>query len=394
MFSIDNFASAHAAKPKLVERLQRAAETFATAKEQGFITKREYDAAKYDLATVWGAVYHDISLELFTIFELNRHSQGHADLTQPQKDIFEAFSEAIGFEFGHFATYLRRFKAMKIADPKADAHRQRTLLWLEELLPLHTAMKDLKGTIKTVKQEREAKAAEEARRKKILLSKNEVQAAVAAIEEFTTKISQELVDAFTKYFTSSAERIGKAIDDAKEAGLTYGDFRKQLEKGRDEGLVHIANRLVNVTDTDAAGRYRDRNKNTEFGLVSKSEIDAFIEKEVKYQKDLVVESYKAKLVDKTGQILGNKQGLKTVKVRDDYRIRTGTIESDIDYTFEDGSKFSVNLQVVWVTNQQNTTFFRTPLRFYNVEYTDNTGKLVKMPAPTEEKMYELFVDAA
>lgn len=252
---------------------------------------------------------------------------------------------------------------------------------LNEFNVLVQAFNTLKDKVKMSRQVREEKAEEAASLKKVILSAKDVTAALSAIDAFLVKVDAELQASLTRYITGQVDRVRILFAERVEGqSLGYGEFNKKFGF-----LTSVAQRLVNAHK--AADSKAWENKQT-YTLVSEEEIAAYIAKEVKYQKGLIIERFKAKLTDKTGQILSAKGDLSNVVVTG-YGVRDGVMEADITYSFADTASFSVNLQVVWVTNSNNTTFYRTPLRFYNVQHSVE-GVMTKMVKPTEEGMYANF----
>lgn len=105
----------------------------------------------------------------------------------------------------------------------------------------------------------------------------------------------------------------------------------------------------------------------------------------KADADQVVRFFVEKNLAKIVSIVEAKGNLTTAKVCGD-TITTGGLRGSIDFTFADGSRFTVCNSVVYVQNQYGTQFNRFPLTFHNVRLA--SGEALKQPS--EKKMNEVF----
>lgn len=70
-------------------------------------------------------------------------------------------------------------------------------------------------------------------------------------------------------------------------------------------------------------------------------------------------------------------------------VRMQQLEGDFAFSFKDGSSFEIHNAIVFVVNQYDTRFYRFPLTFRSVILPGGEP----MPAPSEQRMHEVFVAA-
>jgi hypothetical protein len=344
-------------KPERVAAsLDAQVEAISAAVAEGRITKISFD---------------EIKSKLNNILELLRAGARGTESTF----IDETFSSHYINHLNGTIKKLSAFKGVK------SAHLIEVIEVLKDFGVLVDAFHGLKDKVVTSRQVRDAKAEVATSLKKALLSKVDVATATSAIADFVAKINDELVTSLTNNLRRAIARISDAVDSLDGKAILRKEYETLV------GFDMMTAQSVLKSEVVGKNRYSTTESRV-YTMLPKADIEAFITKEVEYNRAQIVGHFQAKLTDKTAQILSEKGNLKSVTVVE-YTVRSGIIESDINYEFNDGSKFSINLQIVWVRNSNNTTFYRTPLRFYNVKYMAD-GALVTMKQPTEEKMYEFF----
>lgn len=115
--------------------------------------------------------------------------------------------------------------------------------------------------------------------------------------------------------------------------------------------------------------------------VAHPDAEAMIKKHAQQASQRAQEVFVAKNLNKLRVPIDAKGNLKSVELIDN-NLRMDRLEGKLRVTFEDGSRFDVHNQLVFVTNQNETQFWRFPLTYHNV--IDSAGALVAKKRSEEE----------
>lgn len=113
------------------------------------------------------------------------------------------------------------------------------------------------------------------------------------------------------------------------------------------------------------------------------EVEAIAAKQAQKIADQSAEHFVSKNKFKLAAFLKHKQ-IKDIKVMS-MSVSNGVIHSQMRFTFEDGSEFTVQNQMVYGSTQQGTPFVRYPTTFHDVLIDGQ-----RMSGPSELKIYKAF----
>lgn len=228
---------------------------------------------------------------------------------------------------------------------------------MKELMPLHTAQKELKPMIVAKKAADVKKATDKVVRQDMLMSHEDVKKVRKVLVDITQKLRDETLASNYNYLLSVVKRHMDQYDPADPKTSNYG------RNARNPFVRSIMNKALEPAKHREPEKLKDDWKDA-------------IKEEAKKMTDEVLDQFVNKQTAKLAEILVKKDSLKTIEMKNAH-AGTGVVQGLLTLTFDDDSSFNVNNKLVWSISKLGKQFYRFPTTFHNVVMADGkklTGK--------------------
>lgn len=237
---------------------------------------------------------------------------------------------------------------------------------MKELLPLHTAQKELKGMIVAKKAAVVQKAEAKEKYTANIMAHEDVVRVKKVLTEITNDLRDRVLSSNYGYLVDVVNRHMDQYDPEDRETSNYGRNK------RNPFVRAIINKAV---------EQEHRKPET-----LKDNWKELLQAEAKKMTDDILSQFINKQTSKLAEILVKKDNLKSVRL-ENARTGSGIIEGLLELDFEDGSSFEVNNKIVWAISKLGKQFYRFPTTFHNVKMPD--GKTLSGKA-SEQRMKEEF----
>ncbi len=228
---------------------------------------------------------------------------------------------------------------------------------MKELMPLHTAQKELKTMIVAKKSADVKVAKEKVVRQDMLMSHEDVKKVRKVLIEITQKLRDETLASNYNYLVQVVERHMKQYDPMDPQTSNYG------KNARNPFVRSILAKALEPAKHREPEKLKENWKDD-------------IKEEAKKMTDEVLDQFVSKQTAKLAEILVKKDSLKTIEMKNAH-AGTGVVQGLLTLTFDDNSSFNVNNKLVWSISKLGKQFYRFPTTFHNVVMPDGkklTGK--------------------
>jgi hypothetical protein len=247
-------------------------------------------------------------------------------------------------------------KVAKIYDKMSPRNREASE-FVDAIRGIPDALKTMKSYVKSGKPPREPKPGQ------FIKPMASLEASRLAVRFMT-----EAVDSFEKRLRADvSEGIQKAYDKIRD--MTDPN---DLPKTPNEKVVAATIFVV---------KRKDGKKVLELIPNPQQRLDKLIDNNVRD----IVDGFISKNASKLALIL-QKKGTPKAHSIDRTNIRNGMVENTMNFTFNDGSAFTLESSVVYKYSPMGKLFFQYPTRFRDVRMADGS----RMKTPSEEKMIREF----
>lgn len=199
---------------------------------------------------------------------------------------------------------------------------------------------------------------------------------VATVRSHLLKSITAPLDSFEHQLKAYYEERLKDIDDTCRDAAEIRPFKHPL------GMIFQATYDFRAKGWDDKRVYTD--------LKRRPTADGYPAKESAAARKTIEETFLHKNALKLSSLLDVKGNLTAITVLPDVPVRlhegAGTLTSEMEVTFADGSRFNVRNKVIINTSSAGRSFYQYPTTFHDVKLADGT----KLEAPSEEKMVKVF----
>ena len=259
-------------------------------------------------------------------------------------------------------------KAEKLLKKGDHPVLQKYIELLNELMPLHLAQKELKG--KVVKKKAAKVQAERAEEQKTssVMGHADVQRVKDVLIDVTNDLRESVLAANYRYVLSVIDRHIAQYDPRDSKTRNYS------VNARNPMAREIISKALETSTS-----HRDPEK-------LKPEYKKDAAEYAKKMTDDILEHFISKQTAKMAEILYNKNGLKTITLKN-ARTGSGIIEGMLQLVFNDDSQFDVNNQLVWSMSKLGKVFYRFPTTFHRVKMPNGEYMAGKV---SEQRMKDDF----
>lgn len=200
---------------------------------------------------------------------------------------------------------------------------------------------------------------------------------VATVRSHLLKSITAPLDSFEEQLKAFHASVLKSVDQAVAGQTEIKPFRDPY-----------SSMVFQATYDYRARGWDDKRVYTE--LKRRPTADGYPAKEAAAARKTIEETFLHKNALKLSSLLDAKGNLTAINVLPGVPVKlhqgAGTLTSEMEVTFADGSRFNVRNKVIINTSSAGRSFYQYPTTFHDVKLADGT----KLDAPSEEKMVKVF----
>lgn len=242
--------------------------------------------------------------------------------------------------------------------------------FLEELAPIGDAVNDLKDKIVKKKRARVEQERQEQQQQSSYVESKDVRKVRQVLAKATQEVKDEFYNDTVKWLNDIILRWKKQYD-PENRQTTPREYYKHNPYN-----AHIVEKVTERQGYKATDPY-----------LLKKGYKSLVEQEARKVTEEVVDEFIAKNTAKLAEIVTKKANLEEVEV-----VRTdfgrGRMEGTLRLVFKDGSRFTVDSNVVMAFSSRGIPFYRYPTTFHHVHLPDGTKLRGKV---SEQRMKNEFV---